>query len=124
MPAKMYRDINHNWPINTWEITEPSNGYQVSYIRLLSKFVDGSSSTPVKNQKPAQNFKITQSKNSLQVFGNKALQVSIYNVKGKLLIKEQSNSGNLNVNLQSIPNGVYVVQILSGAVKETRVIAR
>jgi hypothetical protein len=38
-PAKMYMDINHSWPINTWEITEPHIGYQVAYIRLLSKYV-------------------------------------------------------------------------------------
>jgi hypothetical protein len=37
-PAKMYMDINDNWPINTWEISEPSCGYQTAYIRLLSKF--------------------------------------------------------------------------------------
>jgi hypothetical protein len=38
-PLKMYMDINHSWPINSWEITEPSCGYQLGYIRLLSKFV-------------------------------------------------------------------------------------
>lgn len=37
-PAKMYMDINNSWPINSWAITEPSCGYQVAYIRLLSKF--------------------------------------------------------------------------------------
>jgi hypothetical protein len=37
-PVKSYMDINHSWPINSWEITEPMGAYQVSYIRLLSKF--------------------------------------------------------------------------------------
>jgi hypothetical protein len=37
-PMKMYMDISHSWPINSWEITEPSCGYQMAYIRLLSKF--------------------------------------------------------------------------------------
>jgi endoglucanase len=36
---KSYRDFNTSWPLNSWEVTEPSNGYQVAYIRLLSKFV-------------------------------------------------------------------------------------
>jgi endoglucanase len=36
---KSYRDFNDNWPLNSWSVTEPSNGYQVAYIRLLSKFV-------------------------------------------------------------------------------------
>ena len=37
-PAKWYMDINDGWPINSWEITENSCGYQLNYIRLLSKF--------------------------------------------------------------------------------------
>lgn len=36
---KSYIDINTNWPVNSWSITEPSCGYQCEYIRLLSKFV-------------------------------------------------------------------------------------
>ncbi len=38
-PAKMYKDFNTRWPLNSWEITEPMGNYQVAYIRLLSKFV-------------------------------------------------------------------------------------
>ncbi|WP_437876146.1 glycoside hydrolase family 9 protein [Sorangium sp. So ce513] len=36
---KSYKDFNTNWPLNSWAVTENSNGYQVSYIRLLSKLV-------------------------------------------------------------------------------------
>jgi len=36
---KSYKDFNSNWPINSWQVTENSDGYQVAYIRLLSKFV-------------------------------------------------------------------------------------
>jgi endoglucanase len=39
-PQKSYRDFNDSWPLNSWAVTENSNGYQVGYIRLLSKFVD------------------------------------------------------------------------------------
>lgn len=38
---KSYKDFNTSWPLNSWEVTENSGGYQVSYIRLLSKFVTG-----------------------------------------------------------------------------------
>jgi hypothetical protein len=38
---KSYKDFNTSWPLNSWEVTENSCGYQVSYIRLLSKFVKG-----------------------------------------------------------------------------------
>ncbi len=37
---KSYKDFNTSWPLNSWEVTENSNGYQLSYIRLLSKFIN------------------------------------------------------------------------------------
>jgi hypothetical protein len=37
-PAKSYADFNEGWPINSWSVTENSNGYQINYIRLLSKY--------------------------------------------------------------------------------------
>jgi endoglucanase len=37
---KSYLDFNTSWPLNSWSVTENSNGYQVAYIRLLSHFVD------------------------------------------------------------------------------------
>jgi hypothetical protein len=37
-PQKSYKDFNTSWPLNSWEISENSCGYQVAYIRLLSKF--------------------------------------------------------------------------------------
>ena len=36
--AKSYTDFNDGWPLNSWQVTENSNGYQTAYIRLLSKF--------------------------------------------------------------------------------------
>jgi len=36
---KSYKDFNTSWPVNSWSVTENSCGYQVRYIRLLSKFV-------------------------------------------------------------------------------------
>ena len=36
---KAYYDFNDGWPHNSWEVSENSLGYQVAYLRLLSKFV-------------------------------------------------------------------------------------
>jgi len=36
---KSYLDFNDGWPLNSWPISEPSNGYQTNYIRLLARFV-------------------------------------------------------------------------------------
>lgn len=30
---------NDGWPLNSWPITENSNGYQTAYIRLLARYV-------------------------------------------------------------------------------------
>lgn len=38
-PLKSYKDFNADWPLNSWELSENSNHYQVKYIRLLSRFV-------------------------------------------------------------------------------------
>jgi endoglucanase len=38
-PLKSYADIGDGWPIASWSVTEPSDGYQVEYIRLLTHFV-------------------------------------------------------------------------------------
>jgi len=37
---KAYADFSDNWPIDSWEVTEDSEGYQTPYIRLLARFVD------------------------------------------------------------------------------------
>ncbi|MBL0743148.1 glycoside hydrolase family 9 protein [Chryseolinea lacunae] len=36
---KSYKDFNTSWPLNSWSVTENSGGYQINYIRLLSRFV-------------------------------------------------------------------------------------
>jgi len=37
-PAKSYLQFNDPWPLNSWEITEPSLNYQSYYVRLLAAF--------------------------------------------------------------------------------------
>ncbi len=36
---KAYKDFNDGWPLNSWSVTENSNGYQTAYIRLLARYV-------------------------------------------------------------------------------------
>lgn len=38
-PQKSYLDFNTSWPLNSWSVTENSDGYQTSYLRLLARFV-------------------------------------------------------------------------------------
>lgn len=37
--SKMYRNVTRGWPLDGYELTEPSLGYQTNFIHLLSKFV-------------------------------------------------------------------------------------
>ena len=37
---KSYLDFNTSWPLNSWSVTENSNGYQTNYIRLLARYVN------------------------------------------------------------------------------------
>jgi hypothetical protein len=36
---KSYLDFNASWPLDSWQVTEPDDGYQAQWVRLLSKFV-------------------------------------------------------------------------------------
>jgi len=36
---KSYKDFNNGWPVDSWAVTEPDDGYQGQYVRLVSKFV-------------------------------------------------------------------------------------
>ncbi len=36
---KSYRQFNEGWPVNSWQVTEPSTGYQASYIQVLAAYV-------------------------------------------------------------------------------------
>jgi hypothetical protein len=38
-PAKSYLQYNDPWPVNAWEVTEPSLYYQSYYVRLLAAFI-------------------------------------------------------------------------------------
>jgi len=38
-PMKSYLDYNDGWPLNSWEITEPSITYQAMYVRLIANVI-------------------------------------------------------------------------------------
>ena len=38
-PTKAYAETNEGWPLDSWKLTENSNGYQVAYIRLLANLI-------------------------------------------------------------------------------------
>ncbi len=51
-PMKSYKDWNTTYPENSWEITEPADGYQAAYLKMLSKFAVPSSPLAVEISTP------------------------------------------------------------------------
>lgn len=39
-PLKSYLEFDTGWPLNSWQVSENSNGYQAAYLRLLANFVE------------------------------------------------------------------------------------
>ena len=114
-PMKSYKDFNTSWPQNSWSVTENSNGYQIAYVRLLSKFVNNegsvSSNEIIKEDKLViypnpTNDKITFKSN---LTGN--VEVKIHDNDGKLILTKNQNI-NDGLDISSLKAGLYVVNIL------------
>lgn len=105
---KSYLDFNESWPMNSWEITEPSMGYQVEYIRLLSKFVARPLS--VSQDEITSNvlsLKVYPSPTSdfINVVGAKG-PIRILDINGKLL--SQHNQPRISIN--QLSSGIYFIE--------------
>jgi len=99
---KSYIDFNNSWPVNSWEVTENSCGYQVAYIRLLSKFVQNKGTTPVSGTSCSTSSTETHFLKT-SIFPNPSghnfilksegnLKVQIFSAEGKLVEEIQGTS--------------------------------
>ncbi|MDR1760759.1 MAG: glycoside hydrolase family 9 protein [Fibrobacter sp.] len=126
--AKMYKDFNTSWPLNSWEITEPSMGYQLSYVRLISKFVEERGEPlriPKKQQKPnapaAWSFSMTQNHRQLNLSSSRNMErVEIFDVRHRKVLSQTANSTQVSLNVSGVAPGVYFVKVLSGNRYEIR----
>ncbi len=126
-PAKMYKDFNTSWPLNSWEITEPSMGYQVSYIRLLSKFVEerGEPLSIPGKQKPtvSKTWKIAviQQDRHLTFESDRPVErVEMFDVRHRKILSKTENAHRVSLDASALPAGVYFVKVLSGNRYEIR----
>jgi endoglucanase len=114
-PMKAYKDFNESWPLNSWAITENSNGYQVAYLRLLSKFVNSSLINTT--------YEITAFSNNISIFPNPAshsitvdlpdetkYNFTIIDIEGKKM-KSDTISSKQNISLVGIESGQYILMI-------------
>jgi len=114
---KSYKDFNTNWPLNSWEISEPSCGYQTAYIRLLSKFTK---LTEVITSESTQELSV----NSLFVFPNPVQKggivevnfnkkhpskIELMDLEGRILLTKsvEPNQTFAKVSLENIKPGLY-----------------
>lgn len=127
---KAFADINDSWPVNSWAITENSNGYQISYLRLLSKFVKANATAPNIN-KPCTITSFVEASATqealVEVFPNPTadvlwiknkslaiLQITITNAYGAVLGAYTADGELKEVNVAELPKGSYIVKITNG----------
>lgn len=111
---KSYLDFNDNWPLNSWEITENSCGYQINYIHLLSYFVKKAPTvTSSKNLNTKNLVKIYPNSNNgnFRIESNELIEnIEVFDIQGKLIDNFMINSNVSSFNLNLKP-GTYSVKI-------------
>ena len=118
--AKMYKDFNTSWPLNSWALTENSNGYQMAYIRLLSKFAAIESGDPNNSvhspEKQSINIYPNPAKDIIHVrtSGESISGLELYDMQMRLLSKQMVNSPQAQLNISSVPAGIYFIRVATG----------
>ncbi|WP_028978678.1 glycoside hydrolase family 9 protein [Sporocytophaga myxococcoides] len=117
---KSYKDFNSNWPLNSWAVTENSNGYQISYIRLLSKFVDLKEVTsvdgPTGNIAPSIDLFPNPTNGSFWISNVKPgkYQVTVMDIRGSVMKTFYMDSGQQEIQLSELPSGSYLIKVAGG----------
>lgn len=124
---KSYKDFNTNWPLNSWQLSETSLGYQTAYIRLLSKFVNNNNiTTGVFSQQAAPSIKVkpnpTQDQLTIEFPASLStaddIQVDFYNVVGNVVLSKKIQN-NSNISIGALENGVYILKVSQGGLVYT-----
>ena len=104
--------------MNFWQVTEPSIGYQVKFIHLISKFVEEKGfdpSDPTAIQKVSRLQKIVSVKVAgpeLQIDSPEKIQeIRLFDLKDRELLRHSVNGNSVRVALPSLPSGIYFAKI-------------
>jgi hypothetical protein len=127
---KSYKDFNTSWPLNSWSVTENSNGYQLNYIRLLSWSVmgnrdcsgtaDGTASFDVCNQCTGGNTGQSPKTNSAECVDETVTGIEVGS-RPNILIGPNPTHGELR--LFDSTNDSYRVEVLNAQGKNIMSIA-
>ena len=115
---KSYKDFNTSWPLNSWSVTENSDGYQIGYIRLLAKYVVADGAETIVGIGKDEKNAIVVSPNPTTGLVNLAVPSGEYDVRvvnsyGKTVLVE-NKKGASSINLAPFSSGVYFVMIRFG----------
>jgi endoglucanase len=115
-PMKSYKDFNTSWPIDSWQVTENSNGYQLAYLELLSKFVAPDSITGISETNKLEDkfYLYPNPCNTQVVIGMDGSQgpfsVEVYDLHGAIIFKKRISSTE-KIDIEGFPAGVYSFKI-------------
>ncbi|GHT51071.1 hypothetical protein FACS189440_19580 [Bacteroidia bacterium] len=113
--AKMYKDFNTSWPLNSWEITEPMGAYQMAYIRLLSKFVSKKNNNSLTNTVVPEQPEVypNPAKGLIYVRFQKEpiSQLDLFDVQMRLLKTQPVNGNFVQLDVSSYPPAIYFLRI-------------
>ncbi|WP_298538986.1 glycoside hydrolase family 9 protein [uncultured Aquimarina sp.] len=113
---KSYLDFNNNWPLNSWSISENSCGYQIAYIRLLSKFASESGALLSNNTPNIETPKLVlypnPTKNSIKIqfpenIDTTNFTITISSIIGKKLIQTEVKD---YINVSKLNQGIYILK--------------
>ncbi|MEL7146186.1 MAG: glycoside hydrolase family 9 protein, partial [Bacteroidota bacterium] len=119
---KAYYDFNTSWPMNSWSLSENSGGYQMAYIRLLSKFVDAEGvATSACGDIVEDPLSTDDDQEELLLFPNPSpdflhttslvpIEVTLYTVSGKQVLKGKLVKDE-PLDISQVKPGMYVVRI-------------
>lgn len=132
---KCYANINDNWPVNSWQITEPAIYYQAAYVRLISAFVNTNASLTIPKDvlKYTNSVGIVNSKNinrflfpnptsglvEINIPGREIVALSIFDLSGvKLAANICRYDNSITVDLSSLQSGNYFIVVVDGKQSE------
>lgn len=115
---KMYRDINNGWPMNFWQVTEPSIGYQVKFIHLVSRFVEERGIDPFdpssvrKAKLFGESVSVKVSGAELQILSpEKIRNVRLFDLKDREILRRTVGANAVRLALPKLSPGFYFVKI-------------
>jgi endoglucanase len=118
-PMKAYKDFNESWPLNSWAISENSNGYQVAYLRLLSKFVS-SNITNTKDERVTFSDEIniypnpTSQSIAIALPDESQYSYTIVDLHSKKITSDIIRNKQ-NISIMGLNSGQYILMIYQGS---------